>query len=316
LLCVANDPWSSGANNWNAEYEGPLPASGGHGHFVPPDPEHVDSANRTGGLELVAEIDFCKAGVLGEDDIADDYVDCESDSVPEDKAGDQLVIKSRPLGRDRLERLKRAEETQLDICAELRAGLEADDNLNVAFEIRRAFSDRLVLRTTLLRPIGKAKTFDDIKPCYEDSFDFEVRSSQAFTVRGAFSGFEHHVRANDANRCQIDKSGDPLMRGRARMGCIFRNHSVQFGLEAPGPDSVDATQRLGVILQAAYSSRAARLIFHANDLGFGAATVVPVQLRYSDVDRKLYLVDINDRGLVPIPLDSFPPSLTSTGQYN
>lgn len=313
-LCVANDPWNSRADSWNAVYEGALPAGGGHGHFVAPDPDDTNDANRTGGLELVADLDFCTAGVLGEDDIADDYVDCDSDSVPTNKVGDQLVITSRPLGRDRLERLERTGDGQLDTCAELRAELDADDKLNVAFEIRRAYADRLVLQTTLLRPIGKAKTFDDIRACYEDSFNFEVRTSQAFTVRGAFSGFEHHVRANDANRCQIDANGDPLMRGRARLGCTFRNHSVQFRLLADS--TVDATQRQGVVLQAAYSSRAVKLIFHGNDLGFGAATVVPVQLRYSDVDRKLYMVDVNDRGLLPIPLDKFPPSLTSSGQYN
>jgi hypothetical protein len=316
LLCIANDPWSSGADTWNAQYEGPLPAGGGHGHFVPPDPDDIDDANRTGGLELVADLDFCKAGVLGEEDIAGDYVDCDSESVPDNKVGDQLVITSRPLGRARLEQLERTGDDQLDICAELRAELDADDKLSVAFEIRRAYGDRLVLQTTLLRPIGKARTYDDVKSCYEDSFNFEVRTSQAFTVRGALSGFEHHVRANGANRCEIDASGDPLMRGRARLGCTFRNHSVQFKLRRADPDGVDATQRLGVVLQAAYSSRAIKLIFHANDLGFGAATVVPVQLRYSDVDRKLYLVDVNDRGLLPIPLDSFPPSLTSSGQYN
>ena len=69
-------------------------------------------------------------------------------------------------------------------------------------------------------------------------------------------------------------------------------------------------------MQVGFASRANKVTFRAYDLGFGSAAVVPRQLRYSDVDRKLYLLDINERGLVPIPLDPFPPVLSTGGQYN
>lgn len=309
LLCVANDPWSAGAEGWSASYEGSLPASVGHGRFILPDGD----GNQTGGLELVAATDFCNAGVLGEEDMGPDYGDC---AQPDNLVGDQLVVGSRPLGRERLSQLKRGDNDQLDACAELRAELEADPQLHVAFEIRRAYSDRLVLQSTLLRPIGKAKTFADVAVCYEDAVNFDVRSSQAFTVIGAQTGFQHHVRANGAKRCQVDLEGDPLLHGRARLGCSFRNHSLQFQLRAPGDNDLGPIDRLGVGLQIGFANRAAKLVFHAYDLGFGTATVVPVQLRYSDVDRKLYLLDSNDRGLVPISVAPFPSALTSSGQYN
>ena len=45
-------------------------------------------------------------------------------------------------------------------------------------------------------------------------------------------------------------------------------------------------------------------------------TVIVEQLRYSETDQRLYMVDINERGLVPIPLDPFPAALSSGGQFN
>jgi hypothetical protein len=310
LLCVAHDPWSSGEDQWAIDFEGTLPgASDLRGRFVPADAD----GNQTGGLELMTDADPCRAGVLGEEDIAPDYGDPALCPVPTSPAGDQVVIRTLPLGSEYLSQLQRGDKETLELCAELRAELEAEPRLRVAFEIRRAYSDRLVVRSALVRPIGNAKRFEDISVCYEDAVNFDVRSQQAFTVRGSDSGFQHHVVTNSAGRCQVDPDGDALRVGRARVGCPFRNHSLQFQLGAEGVTRSDFS---GVELRTGFSSSAIKLTFRGFDLGFGSATVVPVQLRYSETDQKLYLIDIHDRGLLPIPLDSFPIRLSSAEQYN
>jgi hypothetical protein len=309
LLCVANDPWSSGEDRWRAIYEGVLPtAIENRGSFVLPD----DPDNKTGGLELLSDSDSCAAGVLGEEDVAADYA--EGCDVPADPAGDQVVITSRPLDRDYLAQLDRGDEDTLELCAALQNELAANPRLRVAFEIRRAFRDRLVVREVMIRAIGDAKRFADIRACYEDTISFSVNSQDAFTVWGAESGFQHRVRANPVGRCQVDPAGDPLRVGRARLGCEFRNHSLQFRL-GPAPPG-DRVQLIGVELAVSFTSRASKLVMRAYDLGFGNASVVAQQLRYSDVDGRLYLVDINERGLLPIPLDPFPPALSTAAQFN
>jgi hypothetical protein len=70
--------------------------------------------------------------------------------------------------------------------------------------------------------------------------------------------------------------------------------------------------RLGIGLQ----SPATKLIFDGTRVGFGSADVVPVRLRYSDTDRRLYMIDIHDRGLVPIPLDPVPGRLDARNTFN
>lgn len=335
LLCVANDPWSSGEGSWNAIYESVLVGtSRSRGHFVEPG----QPGNQTSGLELMTTDDPCTAGVLGEEDITADYGDCprpvvdkETGEAPrrgvcemqpercvEDPAGDQVVIDSPPLRfSDRTGSRAGLDDEEIERCRELSAALDADRTLRVAFEIRRAYRDRLVLRTTLLRPVGDFTHFDEIKQCYESSVGFEVRSSQAFTVRGTFTGFQHRVVATGSlGRCQVDDTMDPLLAGRARLGCTFRNHSLQFALPAADPDN-DPDQLQGVRLDLGFSSNALKLGFQGGNLGgFGAATVVTEQLRYNPVDKRLYLVDINDRGLVPIGLQPFPPVIGSNGQFN
>jgi hypothetical protein len=42
--------------------------------------------------------------------------------------------------------------------------------------------------------------------------------------------------------------------------------------------------------------------------------VLPVQLKYSDVDQSLYVVDITTRGLIPAPLATFPSAVLTSYQ--
>jgi hypothetical protein len=306
LLCVSNDPWSSGQDRWNAVFEGVLPTSvENRGHFVPNGPE-------TGGLELETDSDPCRAGVLGSEDMQPDYPeDCAARNDP---TGDQVVLTSRPLDRDNLALIDRDDEDTLQLCAALESELRDNPRFRVAFEIRRAYEDRLVVREAMVRSIGDAKRFADIRPCYPETISFAVHTRDAFTVWGAQSGFQHRVRANTAHRCVIDP--DPalaLRSGRARPGCEFRNSSLQFKLAEPPGDA----QLAGVELITSFNSRAIKLVMRAYDLGFGSASVVTEQLRYSDVEGgALYMVDINDRGLLPIPLDPFPSALSSGAQFN
>jgi hypothetical protein len=56
------------------------------------------------------------------------------------------------------------------------------------------------------------------------------------------------------------------------------------------------------------------MYFDANSLGYSQARVLPVQLKYLDIARSLFLVDIHERGLVPIPVgdQAFPLTIDAT----
>jgi len=44
--------------------------------------------------------------------------------------------------------------------------------------------------------------------------------------------------------------------------------------------------------------------------------VVPTALRYSEADQRLYMVDVQDRGLVPMTLNPFPVLVNASGTFN
>jgi hypothetical protein len=349
LVCGDPDPWSGSGEQWNATYEGPIPGTiGGRGRFIP----QGSAESMTGALELTAEIDFCGAGVLGEDEIppwyedqrctvdTDEYLahacNCEDPSAgsPTTTAvsdeelelrtmdltercgdavdrsatecidGDQLVLTGTIVTEAVLDSL---EGRTLEKCRALRDALEEEDAVPIGFEIRRAFSDRLVLRTRLAHRIHRnldgVETFADVEPCLDRGLlAFDVRALNQFAVSGSQSGFQHRVRANAAGRCVVDADADPLLQGRARFGCTYRSRGIEFRMHDPrGPREL--SPRPGTALVAGVGSPATKLRVNVASAGFGSVNVVAVQLRYNEVDGHLYLVDVHRRGLVPIQLD-------------
>ncbi len=313
LVCASGDPWATPEDVFVASYEGRLPgASAALGHFVTP----TSAENRTGGLELLTELDACAQGVLGEEDMLPDYEGC--DGPPTKSDGDQVVLVSRPLGTAGLsERLRgRADAERVrNRCDALAEALD-DETLDahVAFEIRRAYDDRLVLSDTLIPSVAGIRSFAELADCYESPVSFEVRSYHAYTVTTNSSGFAHRVHANAAGRCQIDPDGDALLRGRARLGCTFTNHTFQLRF-AVGEDVEKSRPPRDTRFEIGLGSRARKLVFDATQAGYSAATVVTTDLAFNPIDERLYLVDISDRGLLPIPVDPLPAVLSSSYQY-
>jgi hypothetical protein len=310
LLCAGDDPWSVSVNSWAATYEAVIPgATGSDAVFVPPD----DPANLTGSLEVLAPLDFCEVGVLGDDSIATAYAgdDCSDDAVA--PTGDQIQITSPLLGDVGLGAVA-ADGDTLEACAAARKALEDDTTLAPRFAIRRAYRDRLVVEERLLQRIGTLTTYKDLQQCLGGRpMSYFVRTRDSFVVAQHLGGLPQTVEPDGAGRCVVDANADPLARGRARLGCTFRNHAFTMRLRRPGPDDPVQEPPQGLSLAIRMATPASKLICNLGSLGFGgAASVVPVQLRYSDVDNYLYLVDIQDRGLVPIPLDIFPPGVTDS----
>lgn len=300
LVCAEADPWAS-EEIWRAVYEGVIPGTTGRiGALIPPG----SGDSRTGALEFApdTELDFCSAGVLGEDDIAAAFehqtCDAEADAEIE---GDQLVILTPPLSAAQLE--ADAQDEVALRCQEIRDALAAEDAPRLGFEIRRAYRDRLVLRSHLVEAIAEVRSFEEVAPCLERGLlAFDVRTLDQFVVRGSRSGYLHRVQPNAAGRCVVDPAGDPLHQGRARVGCTYRNPVVQFQLRSPEQGELQPL----VEFQVQPRSPATKLQLVASATGFLGVTVVGVQLRWNDTDGRLYLVDVHGHGLMPLPLDPLP----------
>jgi hypothetical protein len=304
ILCSHEDPWSNLEERWFATYEALIPGTiGGGAVFV--------TAGSDDGLVapvISVPIDFCSAGVLGTDDIAGAYAGamCDTSVAP---IGDQFVVTSGLL-----------ESAGAD-CAAARKALEDDSELVMSFEIRRAYRDHIFISSVLTATTSDAlqaiRRYQDVQRCLGGApMNFHVRAQNSFQVSGYNTGFQHRVGATSTGRCVVDPGKRPELQGRARAGCIFHNGSVSFGLASPGAD--DREPKPGVQLQIGLRSPLPKVVLDAGDLGGDKAHVVPIQLRYLSFARELYLVDINERGLIPIPAGdrAFPPRVDSTLTYN
>ncbi len=315
LLCGDENPWHA-SESWDAVYEGLIPNTfGGDGQASLPG----STDNISGAPELqAAAMDFCGAGVLGDDDVgaAFEGVNCSADAAQQPPLGDQLVIRSPILGKAGLDLLEPGlGKADITKCADAAKALEDDPTLALAFGIRRAYRDRLVISDRLVKPVGKLRSYEDVLRCVgPDPLSFEVNTRGMFRVHGGQSGFQHRVHATAVGRCVVDPGADALLRGRARFGCTFRNRSVAFRIRPLA--SAGQTLDPGVALLIQTVTPAVHLLLNANAVGLGGTTVVPSELRYSDADGWLYLVDIANRGLVPIPLDPFPAAVDSSGTFD
>jgi hypothetical protein len=320
FLCAPDDPWVA-RELWRGTYEGFIPGTLGAGaHFSAPG----SSDNLSGAPELVGAAGFCGAGVLGDDDIGPAFADAECDAPdPAEPVGDQLVVRTPLLGKNGLEHPNANQKalTELEArCASATQALIDDPSLVIGLPIRRAYGDRLVLSHGLTHAVGKLHTFEDLEACLRKPTDpevplsYEVRTRRSFAMVGDQSGFMHRVREGEDGRCVVDSAADPILRGRVRMGCTFRNRSLAFRLAPPETGEPEPTP--GVRLLVRTATPAGPLILNTNNVGFGSAIVVPTALRYSEADQRLYMVDVQDRGLVPMTLNPFPVLVNASGTFN
>jgi hypothetical protein len=287
-VCSASDPFVE-PRSWQGVYEGPIPGTlGGRGRFIP----KSSPDNQTGALEFVGDIAFCEAGVLGEDEL---------------EVGDQLTITS-PLPSDAL----RAEldkecpgcyalnPTEQDVCTKLVDARAANDNL-IAFGIRRAFADRVQVTPSLALPRAANADWQAVLKCFAGQpLTYQVHSRGSFVVRDLGSlGFRHRVIAEPGSgHCANDPAQDPKVTGRARPGELYDNGLIAFQPRAGNFSPL-------TVLTLASGSNAQKLFVRAADAtgSTGWQGVMPVDLRYSSTDQRLYVVDSTVRGLMRVSLN-------------
>lgn len=287
-VCSMADPYVE-PRNWQAVYEGTIPGTvGGRGRFIP----RASPDNQTGALEFAGDVGFCDAGVLGDDQL---------------EPGDQLVITS-PLPSDALreEIGQELSQAERDLCNTLVDARTANDNL-IAFGIRRAFADRVQVTPELVMPRAARADWEQVLKCFAGQpLTYQVHTRESFVVRDLGSiGFQHRVITEpDTGRCVIDETQDPKRTSRARKGDVYDNGLIAFqpraGNFAP----------LTVLTLAAASNSPKLLVRAADSTGqSGWQGVMPIDLRYSPTDQRLYAVDSTVRGLMRISLNPVTSTL-------
>jgi hypothetical protein len=147
------------------------------------------------------------------------------------------------------------------------------------------------------------KCFAGLPPAYQ------IRVRNSFVVYNTEEGrFQHHVIADaDSGRCKNDPARSMQPQGRARKGEKFDNGLIAFQPKDGNFARLAALRLLG-------GSNAPKLRLSAGDASgtTGWQGVMPVDLRYSPIDQRLYIVDITARGLMRLSLNPMTSTLSST----
>jgi hypothetical protein len=178
----------------------------------------------------------------------------------------------------------------------------------VAFQIREAFKNKLIIENKLYTdqkpeklPSG-ADGYNFIKFCMAEMLmKFEVRTNKTYTVVGDGSQFLHSVYAdaNDNDRCKDGQT--PGQTGRARENELFRNPTIAFKLSKQASHPVGFGFAVSITTIDKLGLNIGRYTSSSTVYG-----ILPVELRYSPANQKLYVIDTAVRGLVPISLSPFP----------
>lgn len=321
LVCATPDPWVLTPEELVFVFEATIPSTqGGDGRFALPG----DADNQTGALELIGNIAFCNAGVLGASDIAAarDEASCHPDTLS--VKPDQLVIRSVPLSEERLrelgdERLQGLGENLdqlnevIERCQTVREALASSEPPIIAFDVLAAFEDRIAISPGLNNlKVGLAQSYFDVIACFgAGPYAFDVRTQGSFAVSSTRQGFAHHVVPDDNGRCVVDPAASPLKTGRAWPGCMFRNERTQLKLGLLRDEmNLVVDPPVNALLDIQVSTNGGLLSFDARQPYRGVSSIIPSRLRYSETNRELYLVDTHLGGLIPITLDPFPSAPT------
>lgn len=295
LICGVTDPWAARTEVWTATWEGSISGTGTTGNL-----------RRDGDvIQLDVAGDLCARGVLG----AAGAALTPADQPESGYEGDYLVITSQ-LPPDSLE--DPICQALVGITDELRAtspvlipiadALSRSEGSTAPGLPEDPYRTRISVDAGAM-VAGRTVTIGEAFHCFRDELvDFEVRVRGALAVAGSRSGFSHRVVADATTaRCQVDVTQSPTANGRGISGRTFVGERLQFTLAGDLAD-VRPTVRIAV-------SGTPRPI--AADVGFvctqQSTTAMPVDLLWSPIDSRLYVLDELRRGLVPFELPTLTP---------
>lgn len=308
-VCAIGDPWVASEENWTLTLEGTIPGTS----------DFRGTKFEVQGDEVVwgVSTSMCGAGVL---------------------AGDQLVIAAVP---DELTREKLQEQPECLAFIEMME--DGEDQRVLGFEILEASDRELRVADQVLRASeleGLPSRLSELVDCFPPPGDvggdeipfgerqaigYEVRSLNSFVVVGSRAGFLHAVEEIDgkcvdtaalmsgSNRSPRAKICEPLPEGESSPEldeCRFNNGHIAVRLEIENfgdlPWESRPFLRISLFPPSDHLTLDAQVVSGRSQTG-----VLPARLRYSDTDLRLYMIDPQQRGLLPVRVDNFPSVLSS-----
>lgn len=280
LVCTVTDPWATAAQIFRATYEGTIPFT-------------ATTGGNFGDTPGVIEVGFdpCSRGILGAGGVpAAGYL--------AGYAGDVVAITS-PIPPSV------TDEDLLQRCQQLVRVGDSDETTPVLLPLLDASNDpeggTYPGRLFVGDPINVDATLDEVRQCFPELLELEVRVREAYLVESTRSGFRHAVVTGEGGRCEVDPAQrDALERGRAFPGQPFQTPEIAFQIAEP-PLADRPTLELTV------GNVPVRLGYDVTNDGQSDFPSLITGLEYNDVDERLYVVEQARQGVVRMNLMSTQP---------
>jgi hypothetical protein len=285
-VCGHPDPFEAVPEIWQAVWQGALSGTASStGNFQPLD---------DGTVALDTRIDFCAAGVLGTEQIA-------AAPSPEDGyEGDVLAITTAlSAARAMDERcqavvgIEGGNQSPRAVLVPIRSASTRPDGLS------EPYRGRLLLDATA--PVldrEAALTLTDVLACFGDELvRFDVRTRGSFSVTGSRSGQRHRVVRGSDGTCEVDATLSETRQARALPGALYRNDLVGFQIVSrPTADNTELRVTIGTV------PATLNIDVGAVTGSISRGLALPSDLLWSDVYQRLYVVDVERRGLIELTM--------------
>ncbi len=280
LVCAVTDPWAAVRQTFRATWEGTIPfTTTTGGNFA-----------ETGDA-IEVRFDPCQRGILGAQD-------APASGAWSSYAGDVVAITGAiPPSVTDEDLLRRCNE-----IVQATAGGETTPVLLPVLQasnapMRDTYSGLLVVGD----PINVEASLDEVRQCFPELLELEVRVRGVYSVESTRAGFRHPVVAGAEGRCEVDPTRvAALERGRAFPGETFQTPEIAFRIAAP-PLTDRPTLELPV------GNVPPALAYDVTTDGTTDLPSLIAGVEYNEVDERLYVVEQARRGIVRLNLQSVQP---------
>lgn len=275
FVCAVTDPWAATSQQYVATWEGSLPSTTMTGASFDPAEPAVD-----------VRFNPCELGVLGSANVPD--------SGELGNYGGDVVAITSPLPPSTAEDERCRSLVQVTDAGQTSPVLIPLISAS-AESARPTYAGRLVLGE---RTADGAFTLEEVRACFPELVELEVRARGVFVVQSSRAGFRHAVVSGSDGVCEMDPAAVARgENGRAFPGRLFQTPEVAFQLDdSPAPD--------GARLSFTTADVPLPLAF---DISFDASSMTDVpsliaDLEFNEIDQRLYVVEQASRGLVRVDL--------------
>ncbi|HEX6243578.1 MAG TPA: hypothetical protein VFZ61_21845, partial [Polyangiales bacterium] len=221
----------------------------------------LDEGGDTGiFLQAPEGLDFCERGI--------------------EQDGFALVITSKP------------EDDAPDYC-------ERDTDEPWRLTIEEAYRDRLVLAMdeTMEGPSGGPATLEDLRRCFSDFSDFQVRFEEAWRVNVGDAPYTHRVMTGPDDACEVDGEIDPRWQARTDPAAPYVDSYIAFQLrEADDPEDPDSKEALNPSITLDVEAAPLTMQFTSGP----RFDTLPIRMRFFPETGYLFVVDAASQGVTSI----------------